>query len=42
LSSFVPAIRHIGSMTNRNAYVLGLCAMMLIVFAYCFWINLAH
>jgi hypothetical protein len=29
-------------MFTRNRYVVGLCALILAVFGYCFWINAAH
>jgi hypothetical protein len=29
-------------MIKRNAFVLGLCALILIAFGYSFWINAAH
>ena len=29
-------------MKNSSPFVLGLCALMLIVFAFCFWINFAR
>jgi hypothetical protein len=30
------------AMSKVNAFVLGLCALILIVFGYSFWINAAH
>jgi hypothetical protein len=29
-------------MIKRNAFALILCALIIVVMAYCFWINIAH